>query len=448
MAGSGAPQQWNNKIEYILSVIGFAVGMGNMVSFPFRALKNGGGAFLFPYIIVLIIIAYPVMILESSIGQFTSQGPIKAYQKAMPILGGIGFAMMTISYSISVYYNVIVAWIIQYIFLSFSKAPAYNSCPEGTLDISCKQNKTFGSGPEDAANDNNKCWKLPQQAYFKNAVLGQPLEDCRTEEMIREQMNVNKLFPVQNNVTTAGDKNNAFDLGPFQWHIVGCALLSYLVVLFATRKGIDSSGKAMYVMMLFPAVSLVLLLLRGMFFPGALEGIVFFLRPEFDKINNIHIWIEATRQVFFSIGIGLGGLISLASFNPFKNNVLQDCATIIIADTGVSLLSGLTVFAYLGNMAHELNVKISRFQDSAGFGVIFEVFPFALNKCFGESYALPVVSIVFFMAMWFMGMSSMVGLRGLNVFHLFGDRDSRSPRRVCHIKHSLFSQSTLASNAQ
>ncbi|XP_032886805.1 sodium- and chloride-dependent neutral and basic amino acid transporter B(0+)-like [Amblyraja radiata] len=76
---------WSSKTEYLLSVIGFAVGLGNVWRFPYLAYKNGGGAFLIPYLLILAMAGMPVFFLESSFGQFASRGPIAVW-KAVPIL--------------------------------------------------------------------------------------------------------------------------------------------------------------------------------------------------------------------------------------------------------------------------------------------------------------------------------------------------------------------------
>ncbi|GCC18324.1 hypothetical protein chiPu_0020767 [Chiloscyllium punctatum] len=84
---------WSSKADYLLSMIGYAVGLGNVCRFPFLAYRNGGGAFLIPYILMLTFAGIPMFLLETSFGQFASLGPIAVW-KAMPILQGIGLAFV------------------------------------------------------------------------------------------------------------------------------------------------------------------------------------------------------------------------------------------------------------------------------------------------------------------------------------------------------------------
>ncbi len=80
--------EWTNKIEYLLSVIGYVVDLGNCIRFPYICYKNGGGAFLIPYFIFLFLIGIPMMYLEMSIGQFFRVGNITLWGKVNIFMKG------------------------------------------------------------------------------------------------------------------------------------------------------------------------------------------------------------------------------------------------------------------------------------------------------------------------------------------------------------------------
>lgn len=80
-------EKWGKEIEFLFSCIALSVGLGNVWRFPFIALANGGGAFVIPYIIVLLLIGRPVYYMEVIIGQFSSRGCIKAFDM-VPLMKG------------------------------------------------------------------------------------------------------------------------------------------------------------------------------------------------------------------------------------------------------------------------------------------------------------------------------------------------------------------------
>jgi len=80
-------ETWVGKLDFILALIGFSVGLGNIWRFPYLCFKNGGGCFLIPYLICLVLAGVPILILEVSLGQFQGQGGITAW-KIVPLFQG------------------------------------------------------------------------------------------------------------------------------------------------------------------------------------------------------------------------------------------------------------------------------------------------------------------------------------------------------------------------
>ncbi len=73
-------EEWSSGLDFFLSALGYAVGVGNVWRFPYLAYKNGGGVFLIPYFFFMFIIGIPIVYLEFTVGQFTSKGPLDSWK--------------------------------------------------------------------------------------------------------------------------------------------------------------------------------------------------------------------------------------------------------------------------------------------------------------------------------------------------------------------------------
>lgn len=111
-------QRWSSRTVFILAAVGSAVGLGNVWRFPYLAGKYGGGAFLVPYFIALLLIGVPMLMLEFAIGQKMQQGAIGSFQKLHPRFRGLGIFALISSFIIVTYYAVVMAWSLIYLLTS------------------------------------------------------------------------------------------------------------------------------------------------------------------------------------------------------------------------------------------------------------------------------------------------------------------------------------------
>ena len=111
------------------------------------------------------------------------------------------------------------------------------------------------------------------------------------------------------------------NLGSIRWPLFGCLVLAWTVVFLCLCKGVKSSGKVVYVTATFPYAVLFILLIRGVTLPGAMEGIKFYLIPRWEQLLTFEVWGDAAVQIFYSVGMAWGSLITMASYNKFSNNV-------------------------------------------------------------------------------------------------------------------------------
>lgn len=303
---------WNSKLQYILAQVGFSVGLGNVWRFPYLCQKNGGGAYLVPYFILLILIGIPLFFLELAVGQRIRRGSIGVWNYVCPRLGGIGVSSLMVCGFVGLYYNVIIGWSIFYFFQSFQYPLPWSECPirrNGSQAI---------VEPE--------CEKSSATTYF----------------WYRETLNITSTIA---------------DSGGLNWRMTLSLLAAWLIVCLAVIKGIQSSGKVMYFSSLFPYVVLFCFLVRGMFLKGAVDGIAHMFTPKLEIMLEPQVWREAATQVFFALGLGFGGVIAFSSYNKRDNNCHFDAVLVSIINFMTSILATLVVFAVLGFKANIMNEK-------------------------------------------------------------------------------------------
>ncbi|XP_032886737.1 sodium- and chloride-dependent neutral and basic amino acid transporter B(0+)-like [Amblyraja radiata] len=384
---------WSSKTDYLLSLIGCAVGLGNVWRFPYLAYRNGGGAFLIPYTVMLALIAMPMFFLETSFGQFASLGPVAVW-KAVPILQGVGITMVLFSTIIDITYNCIIAYSLFYLFASFQSPLPWSDCFSWWgADETCSRtprdplcNLTLDGGYSEVVNTtwlqaNNKTCPNGSEIYVPHQG---PSEQYWEKFVLRRTSSVGET-------------------GEIVWHLALCLLLAWLIVCGALSKGIKSSGKVVYFTATFPYVVLTALLIRGLTLEGAWKGIEFYIGSEsdFSKLADAEVWKDAATQIFYSLAIGWGSLITLSSYNKFNNNCYRDTMIVCIINCATSVFAGFVIFSILGHMSHVQDKPVSEVAKS-GFGLAFIVYPEALAQL---PWA-PLWSSLFFFMLITLGLSS------------------------------------------
>jgi len=140
--------QWGTRMGFILAAIGSAVGLGNIWRFSYLCYKNGGGAFLVPYVIALFIIGIPLMILELGIGhRMRGSAPLSLAKVDRRWEWSGWWAVMLVMYGIMLYYTVVIAWCLSYVFFSFNLS--WGADPNSFF---FKEYLQLSSGPFDIGN--------------------------------------------------------------------------------------------------------------------------------------------------------------------------------------------------------------------------------------------------------------------------------------------------------
>ncbi|XP_017029143.1 sodium-dependent nutrient amino acid transporter 1 [Drosophila kikkawai] len=381
---AGERSNWGNGLEFLMSCISVSVGLGNVWRFPFTAYENGGGAFLIPYIIVLFLIGKPMYYLEMIIGQFTSQGTVKIWS-VVPGFVGVGYGQAFGTICIISYYSSLLALTLYYLFVSFQSELPWSYCRDEWANCvdsrPAEYVENLLSTGISAANatlaSNTTKLQSSSEIYFLNVV-------------IKEKLDISD------------------GIGNPDWKLTLALLVAWVVIFLVIMRGVKSSGKAAYFLALFPYVVLFVLLIRAVTLEGAKDGIIFFLEPQWGELLNPTVWKNAVVQCFFSLAVGSGPIIMFASYNRFDHGIYRDAMIVTTLDTLTSLLGGITIFAILGNLAH--NLQIDNIQDvvRSGTGLAFISYPDAISKF----QAVPqLFSVLFFFMLFVLGIGSIVALQ-------------------------------------
>ena len=157
--------------------------------------------------------------------------------------------------------------------------------------------------------------------------------------------------------------NGIEDYGSIRWPLFGVLLFTWVLIYLFVFKGTKSIGKVVYVTAIAPYIMLIGLLIRGCTLSGARKGIEYFLglngRGDWNMLMDIQVWVNATTQIFVSVGIGYGSLIAFSSFNRNNKTLLRDTIVIGVVNSFTSILSGLIIFSVLGHIS-EMIGKDSR----------------------------------------------------------------------------------------
>lgn len=274
--------QFGSRIGLIAATVGSAVGLGNVWRFPAEAQANGGAAFLVIYIICVALLGIPVMLAEFSLGRGTGRDAIGAFRKLAPGKAWwlTGALAVLASYLILSFYMVVAGWTLEYFWQSVT----------GGLYT-----------PVECSSDVADPMQFSFRAHMGEYITGswQPL--IVTYAMI---------------------------------------LLNLVILMKGVQKGIEKMSNVM--------MPLLFLLLVGfacvaMTFPKAMEGVTFFLSPDFSKITP-GVMVNALGQSFFSLSLGMGILITYSSYFPKDTRLLSTSVTVAGLDLLVAMLMGFIIF--------------------------------------------------------------------------------------------------------
>lgn len=381
---------WSGRFDFLMSLLGYSVGLGNVWRFPYLAYSNGGGAFVFPFVLMLFLLGLPLMFMELSFGQFAGLGPAVVFERFCPLFHGLGYGMIFISAVVSLYYTCIIGWCILYLITSFRSELLWEKCHPEWASEYCYP---YGEADE--------CQQTTGSQFYRNVCYNATeIDRLNLQDLIK---NDTRHAPAQDyferGVLHMSD--GIEHMGSPQWQVVLCLAAAWTLTFLALSKGVKSTGKVVYFTALFPYVVLFILFFRGITLDGAMDGIIYYVTPNFEKLLSAKVWSDAAAQIFFALSPAWGGLITLSSYNKFHNNCLKDTMIVAFGNIATSLFAGFVIFAIIGYLANELDMGVDEVVDQ-GAGLAFIVYPDVVTRL----PISPLWSILFFVMMITLGMGS------------------------------------------
>ncbi|CAF2737142.1 unnamed protein product [Rotaria sp. Silwood2] len=388
-------EQWSGRFDFFFSSLGYAVGFGAVWRFPYLCYRNGGGVFLIPYIIFLFLLGIPLFYLEVNLGQFTSLGPVQCWRMA-PIFKGLGISMSLMSFFLTVYYAMLLAYSILYLVLSFRSKLEWTTCGSwasanctddfSTFIMRCNYENTY-------KDPNGRCYTWTEQGLT-------PIGWWNVQSRIQYRKPVLPTDDYFNNYILNKSPGMGF-ISTMEWPLVLCLLGAWILVFVCLCRGIKSSGKVVYFTAVFPYVILLILGIRGWTLPGMSRGIYFYMKPDLSRLADQRVWNDAANQIFFVLSVSYGGLITLSSYNKFNRRTLGNALVISITNVLTSIFAGFVIFAYLGYLSYVTGQEVKDVV-SEGPGLAFIVYPYAVTTLPGA----PFWSILFFFMLILLGLDS------------------------------------------
>ena len=344
-ASAAAPrEQWTGQVGFILSAIGSAVGLGNIWRFPGVAYENGGGAFLIPYLIALLTAGIPILFLDYAIGhRFRGAAPT-AFRR----LGGIRAGRWTESLG---WFQVCIAFVIA---LYYTAVVA---------------------------------WSMSYFVFSFDLRWGDDTAKFFTEDYLK-----------------VGEPG-------FSLEFVPAVLIPLVIVWIATiivlALGVARGLQRVNVIFLpLLVVAFALLVVRALFLDGAGEGLNALFTPNWEALGNPNVWIAAYSQIFFSLSIAFGIMITYASYRKRRSNLTGPGLVVAFANSSFELLAGIGVFATLGFFAFQQGVGVDQLEGISGPTLSFITFPAIVSQMPGG----PIFGALFFGSLVMAGFTSLVSV--------------------------------------
>lgn len=334
-------ERWTSRTTFLFAAIGSAIGLGNVWRFPYMAYDNGGGAFLVAWIIGLLIMGIPWLIMEFGMGRMFQRGAPGAFAGIGKKWEWLGWWPVFVAFLIVTYYAVVIAWALRYALSAITMA--------------------WGTGQSAAT--------ATADFYYGN------------------------ILQLSSGPT---------DFGGIVWLTLLMLAIIWVVLFFIMYKGAGVIGKVAVWTVTIPWLLLVILVIRGLTLPGAVDGLNYYLNPDWSALLTGKIWFAAFSQIAFTLSVGMAGMYAYGSFVAKKGDINNNALITSFSNNATSFFAGFAVFSTVGFLMSALSVPVGDVSAS-GLGLAFVTFPAAISMMPGAN---ALIGVLFFLCLFFLGIDS------------------------------------------
>ncbi len=194
-----------------------------------------------------------------------------------------------------------------------------------------------------------------------------------------------------------------------------------VIIAGGIQKGLERANKFFLPLLVILFVAMVI---RSVTLPGAFDGLNVFFEPNWSKLLDGKVWIAAYTQIFYSLSVCFGIMVTYSSYLGRKSNLTGSGCVAAFANSSFEILAGIGVFATLGFMATSQGVSISKLQGISGIGLSFVTFPQIISQMPGGV----IFGVIFFASLVLAGITSLISLVQV-VASAFQDKFNWTPRR-------------------
>jgi neurotransmitter:Na+ symporter, NSS family len=353
---SSSNEAWGSRIGLILAMAGNAVGLGNFLRFPRQAAVNGGGSFMIPYFIALLVVGIPLMWIEWGVGRNAGRyrkGHLPGMFAAIwhhPLAKYLGVIGMVIPLAVMIYYTYLESWTLAFTVFSASKDYFGTTTQEGMLSYLQSFQGIVQTGQHQ--------WWTPY-AFFTFTLF------------------------VNIWVLSKGISGGIEKLAKIGMPILFLFAAVLAVVVFTLPAGPDGSTAA--------------------------TGLQFIYNPDFSRLGEPGIWLAAAGQIFFTLSVGMGSLQAYASYLTPKDDIaLNGIATAATNETAEVILGGsiaipaaVVFFGVSGAMA---------IAQSGSFNLGFATMPVVFQQIHQTVPIGHLLGVMWFGLLFFAGITSSVAM--------------------------------------